>query len=70
MCMPSARRPADPAAPPPPPEPAKAPQATEGFASAAMMRRRSQGVLGTISGSPLGAGAEQQIGGYKSLLGG
>ena len=69
MCM-SAKRPSDPPAPPPPPEPAKAPQATEQLASAGMMRRRAAGLLGTTSGSPLGQGAEQQTGGYKSLLGG
>lgn len=68
MCM-SAKRPGDPPAPPPPPEPAKAPQATEQLASAAMLRRRAAGLLGTISGSPLGVGAEQQTNGFKSLLG-
>lgn len=68
MCS-SPRRPADPVAPPPPPEPAKAPKATEAYASAAIMRRRAGGILGTTSGSPLGMGAEQQMGGYKSLLG-
>jgi hypothetical protein len=70
MCMSSPRRPSDPPAPPPPPEPAKAPQMTEALASAGMLRRRAGGVLGTVAGSPLGMGAEQVTGGYKSLLGG
>ena len=69
MCG-SARRPSDPPAPPPPPEPAKAPAATESLASAGMMRRRAAGLLGTVATSPLGMGAEQQTGGYKSMLGG
>lgn len=69
MCG-SSRRPSDPPAPPPPPEPAKAPMMTEALASAGMLRRRRAGLLGTLVGSPLGQGAEQQMGGYKSLLGG
>jgi hypothetical protein len=34
-----------------------------------MLRRRAAGLLGTVATSPLGQGAEQQMGGYKPLLG-